>query len=283
MALLLFPALTVVLLLFGGGLILGVIQALGHLPGAGLGELSGDHFVRVLTDPDFLQSFVLTFYIAGVSTIMAAGLSVVAALVLATLAERYRIIHFIFQIPLTVPHLVIAVAVMFMLAPAGLFSRAAVSLGWMNTSSDFPLLVNDTWGIGIILAYVWKEIPFITLMILATLRHSGNELLEVGRTLKADAWQRFRYITLPIIFPSLGAASLIVFAYTFGAFEVPFLLGRTYPMTLPVWAYKNYSDIDLMARPEGIATGIVITLVVMAAVILAQTMTKAARKRGLIL
>ena len=283
MALLLFPALTVVLLLFGGGLILGVIQALGHLPGAGLGELSGDHFVRVLSDPDFLQSFVLTFYIAGVSTIMAAGLSVVAALVLATLAERYRIIHFIFQIPLTVPHLVIAVAVMFMLAPTGLFSRAAVSLGWMNTSSDFPLLVNDTWGIGIILAYVWKEIPFITLMILATLRHSGNELLEVGRTLKADAWQRFRYITLPIIFPSLGAASLIVFAYTFGAFEVPFLLGRTYPMTLPVWAYKNYSDIDLMARPEGIATGIVITLVVMAAVILAQTMTKAARKRGLIL
>jgi putative spermidine/putrescine transport system permease protein len=130
---------------------------------------------------------------------------------------------------------------------------------------------------------VWKEIPFITLMILAVLRHSARELQDVGRTLKAGPWQRFRFITLPIIFPALGAASLIVFAYTFGAFEVPFLLGRTYPMTLPVWAYKNYSDIDLLARPEGIATGIVIALVVMAAVILAQIMTKAARRRGLIL
>ena len=277
------PALSVVFALFGGGLVLGVVQALGYLPGAGLGGLSWKHFANVLTDPDFSHSFLLTLYIAGVSTLIAAAISIAAATALAALGERYRVIHFIFQIPLTVPHLVIAVAVLFMLAPAGLMSRAAVNFGWIESSADFPLLINDTWGIGIILVYVWKEIPFITLMILAVLRHTGSELQDVGRTLKAGAWQRFRYITLPIIFPALGAASLIVFAYTFGAFEVPFLLGRTYPMTLPVWAYKNYSDIDLMARPEGIATGIIIMLVVMLAVMLAQVLTKAARKRGLIL
>jgi putative spermidine/putrescine transport system permease protein len=283
LALQLLPALTVVLLLFGGGLALGIVQALGYLPGAGLGELSRDHFARVLSDPDFLRSLLLTLYIAGTSTGIAAGISIVAALVLASLAERARVVHFIFQIPLTVPHLVIAVAVVFMLAPAGLLARTAVALGWIQTPADFPLLINDSWSIGIILTYVWKEIPFITLMILAVLRHSGNDLLDVGRTLKAGRWQRFRYITLPIIFPALGAASLIVFAFTFGAFEVPFLLGRTYPMTLPVWAYKNYSDIDLMARPEGIATGIVIALVVMLAIVLAQIMTKAARRRGMLL
>jgi putative spermidine/putrescine transport system permease protein len=245
--------------------------------------LSRDHFARVLSDPDFLRSLLLTLYIAGTSTGIAAGISIVAALVMASLSERSRAVHFIFQIPLTVPHLVIAVAVVFMLAPAGLWARTAVALGWIQTPADFPLLINDSWSIGIILTYVWKEIPFITLMILAVLRHSGNDLLDVGRTLKAGRWQRFRYITLPIIFPALGAASLIVFAFTFGAFEVPFLLGRTYPMTLPVWAYKNYSDIDLMARPEGIATGIVIALVVMLAIVLAQIMTKAARRRGMLL
>ena len=283
LALLLLPALTVVLLLFGGGLALGIVQGLGYLPGAGLGELSLDHFAGVVSDPDFFHSLLLTLYIAGASTGMAAGISIVAALVLVSLVERSRVVHFIFQIPLTVPHLVIAVAVVFMLAPAGLLARTTAALGLIQTPADFPLLINDRWSIGIILTYVWKEIPFITLMILAVLRHSGNDLLDVGRTLKAGRWQRFRYITLPIIFPALGAASLIVFAYTFGAFEVPFLLGRTYPMTLPVWAYKNYSDIDLMARPEGIATGIVIALVVMLAVVLAQLMTKAARQRGMIL
>ena len=283
LGLMLLPAIAVVIVLFGGGLLLGVLQALGYLPGAGLNRLSGAHFARVLSDPDFFLSFGMTLYVSLVSTFLAAGFSVIAALVLDGLAARYRPVHFVFQLPLTVPHLVIAVAVMFMLAPAGLLARAAVAIGLIQTPAEFPLLVNDRWSIGIILTYVWKEIPFITLMLLAVLRNAGRDLIDVGRTLKAGAWQRFRHITLPTIFPALGAASLIVFAYTFGAFEVPYLLGRTYPMTLPVRAYKHYSDIDLMARPEGIATGLLIAVVVALAVVTAQALTRAARRRGIVI
>ncbi|MGD2012163.1 MAG: hypothetical protein PVG84_00400, partial [Desulfobacterales bacterium] len=88
---------------------------------------------------------------------------------------------------------------------------------------------------------------------------------------------------LPTISPSLGAACLIVFAYTFGAFEIPFLLGQTYPMMLPVWAYKNYSDVDLLARPEGIATGIIIAGIIIVAIVLSQVLIQAARRRGAVL
>jgi putative spermidine/putrescine transport system permease protein len=214
---------------------------------------------------------------------IAAVISMVMAIFLLSLSEKSRLIHFIFQVPLTVPHLVIAVAMVFMLSPTGLLSRVIVKLGLIDSSAAFPLLINDRWGIGIILTYVWKEIPFITLMILSVLRRRGVELLEVGRTLKADRWQRFRYITLPVISPSLGAACLIVFAYTFGAFEVPFLLGQTYPMMLPVWAYKNYSDVDLLARPEGIATGLIIAGIIVVAIVFSQLLTQAARRRGVIL
>jgi putative spermidine/putrescine transport system permease protein len=277
------PALMVVVVLFGGGLVLGLIQSLGHLPAAGLKSLSFKHFVNVLGDPDFLQSLMLTLYVALTSTVIAAALSTVMAIFLLSLSEKSRMVHFIFQIPLTVPHLVIAVAMVFMLAPTGLLSRVVIKLGLIDSSSAFPLLVNDRWGIGIILTYVWKEIPFITLMILSVLRHGGEELLEVGRTLKAGRWQRFRYITLPTIFPSLGAACLIVFAYTFGTFEVPFLMGQTYPMMLPVWAYKNYSDVDLLARPEGIATGLIIAGIIVVAIIFSQLLTQAARRRGVVL
>ena len=277
------PALVVVLVLFGGGLVLGLIQSFGHLPASGMEALTIVHFTNIFTDPDFARSLMMTLYISATSTAVAAVISIAMALMLMSLSQKNRIVHFIFQIPLTVPHLVIAVAVIFMLSPTGLFSRMAIKLGMIDSSSAFPLLINDRWGIGIMLAYVWKEIPFVTLMILAALRHTGTELLEVGRTLKADRWQRFRYITLPTIFPSLGAACLIVFAYTFGAFEVPFLLGQTYPMMLPVWAYKNYSDVDLLARPEGIATGLIIAGVIIVAIILSQALTQAARRRGTVL
>ncbi len=277
------PALVVVVLLFGGGLVLGLIQSLGHLPAAGMKSLSFKHFANVLGDPDFLQSLMLTLYVALTSTVIAATISIVMAIFLLSLSEKSRMVHFIFQIPLTVPHLVIAVAMVFMLTPTGLLSRLVIKLGLIDSSSTFPLLVNDRWGIGIILTYVWKEIPFITLMILSVLRRTGVELLEVGRTLKADRWQRFRYITLPTISPSLGAACLIVFAYTFGTFEVPFLMGQTYPMMLPVWAYKNYSDVDLLARPEGIATGLIIAAIVVVAIVFSQLLAQAARRRGVVL
>ena len=277
------PALVIVVVLFGGGLVLGLIQSLGYLPAAGLKSLSFKHFVNILGDPDFLQSLWLTFYIALTSTAFAAAISIAMAIFLLSLSEKSRLIHFIFQIPLTVPHLVIAVAMVFMLTPSGLLSRIAVKIGLIDSSAAFPLLVNDRWGIGIILTYVWKEIPFITLMILSVLRRSGAELLDVGRTLKAGRWQRFRYITLPTIAPSLGAGCLIVFAYTFGAFEVPFLLGQTYPLMLPVWAYKNYSDVDLLARPEGIATGLIIAAIIAVAIVFSQMLSQAARRRGAML
>jgi len=280
---LLAPAAAVVVLLFGGSLALGLVQSLGYLPAAGMSELTVAHFIRVLGDPDFFISLGLTFYIALTSTVVACTISVAAALALNALAGRSRIIYFVFQIPLTVPHLVIAVAVVFMLAPNGLLSRLMLNLGLVDSSAAFPLLVNDRWGVGIMAAYVWKEVPFISLMVLAVLRGAGSDLLDVGRTLKAGRWQRFRHITLPIIFPSLGAACLIVFAYTFGAFEVPYLLGQTYPLMLPVWAYKSYSDVDLLSRPEGIATGLLIAAVVTAAVALAQSLTQSARRRGVVL
>lgn len=277
--LMLAPALLVVGGLFGGGLLLGLLQSLGHTPSTGLENLTAAHFLNIFTDPDFAVSLALTFYIAATATLIAALLSVCLALGLANLSRHSRLLTFILQIPLTVPHLVVAVAMIFLLTPAGLFARLAMQLGLLDTPQAFPLLVNDRWGIGIIVTYVWKEVPFITLMILSVLQSAGAELLEVGKTLKAGPWQRFRHITLPTIFPSLSAAALIVFAYTFGAFEVPFLMGRTYPMLLPVWAYKSYSDVDLMARPEGIATGLVIAAVVSLAIVMAHTILGVARRR----
>jgi len=117
-------------------------------------------------------------------------------------------------------------------------------------------------------------------MLLSVLTNLGPELNEAGATLKASWLQRFRYITLPIIGPSLGVACLIVFAFTFGAFEVPYLLGKTYPVSLPVWAYKNYSDVDLLARPEGIAIGLIIAAIITFAITLSQLLIHFSRRRG---
>lgn len=278
--LLLGPALLVIVILFGGGLFLGLVQVLGYDLTSTTKDLTFSNFINIFSNPDFGTSLAITLYISVTSTVVAACVSIGLALLINNWATKSKIIHFLLQIPLTVPHLVIAISVMFLLAPAGLVSRLCSSLGILETGQAFPLFVNDTYGIGILLVYIWKEIPFITFMLLVVLKNVGTELLEVGATLNCTKFQRFYHITLPLIAPSLGAACCIVFAFTFGAFEVPYLLGRTYPLTLPVWAYKNYSDVDLVARPEGIGLGLIIAVIVIGAIVVSQILLQFGRKRG---
>ncbi len=261
--LLLLPSLLIVVGLFGGGLLLGVLQALGHNPGAGVESLTLEHFANVLTNPDFLTSLALTVYVSFTSALIAAALGVFIALLLMSVVRRLKWLQFFMQIPLVVPHLVIATAMIFMLSPTGFLSRIASALHLVESSADFPALIHDPWLIGVILVYIWKEVPFLALMVLSVLLNLDINLLQVGKTLKANRRQRFRFIILPTILPNLAAGALIVFAYSFGAFEVPYLLGQTYPMMLPVWAYRLYADIDLLSRPEGIAAGIIIALIIL--------------------
>jgi len=62
--------------------------------------------------------------------------------------------------------------------------------------------------------------------------------------------------------PGILSSSILVFAFTFGAFEVPLLLGQRYPSALPVLAYRSYTDIDLNARPEAMAMSVVIAVII---------------------
>ena len=137
----------------------------------------------------------------------------------------------------------------------------AAVLGLIGEPADFPALLYDRYLIGVILTYVWKEVPFIALVVLAGLRGVAAELEEAAKTLGANAWQRFWYVIFPVIAPGVVAASLIVFAFTFGAFEVPYLLGQDYPTMLPVTAYKEYRSIELADRPMAMTINVLIALI----------------------
>lgn len=257
-ALLLAPALVVIGVLFVGGLYASFVQSLGYFPAIGQTSVSLDAYREVVTSGDFLDSFLLTLYIAVVSTASATVLAVVAAMALRRSSSRLSAV--VFQVPITVPHLVAAVGIALVVSQTGLGSRLAASVGLVGRPSDFPAFLYDKYSVGIILTYVWKETPFIALIVLAALRGVASDLEDVARTLGANSWQRFRYVVFPVIAPGVVAASLVVFAFTFGSFEVPYLLGRDYPTILPVTAYNEYRSIELSDRPGAMAVNVLIAL-----------------------
>ncbi|MDE0138494.1 MAG: sugar ABC transporter permease [bacterium] len=259
-ALLLAPAILVILLLFMGGLITGFLRSLGYFPLIGLNDFNFDAYTIIFTDTGFIRSFILTFHIAFTSTLIASILAVASAMLLRPAFRGKRFVQFIFSLNLTIPHLVGAVGVLYLFSGSGLVSRLATGAGLIDSPAGFPAMVNDPWAIGIIIQYVWKEIPFIGVIVLAILLSVGEDYESVARSLGANRWQAFRNVTLPLIMPGVVSASVIVFAFTFGAFEIPWLLGSTFPKALPVLAFESYTDVDLAARPQAMAMAMVIAV-----------------------
>lgn len=263
-ALLLTPALSVVLLLFAGGLVFGLMQSLNYFPLIGLESFNFDAYRKVLDDPAFRSSLVLSLRIAFVSTFVSAALAVACALALRATPWGRRFFTFLFQLNLPIPHIVGAVAMLLLLSQSGLVSRITHAVGLTADPAAFPPLVADPWALGVIAEYVWKEVPFIGVVVLAALAGGIEEYEDVARTLGAGRWRRFRHVTLPLVMPAVLATSIIVFAFSFGAFEVPFLLGQTYPAALPVLSYQYYTNVDLAARPQAMAINMMIAVLVTA-------------------
>ncbi|MGH9452496.1 MAG: ABC transporter permease [Terriglobia bacterium] len=259
--LLLTPALAVIAGLFAGGLVLALVQSLGYFAPAGEHAFTLAHYRNLFAGHEFRASLGLTFVLASVSTAIAACAGVALALPLRVTARHSRILNALLQVPIAVPHLVMAVVLIDFIAPSGIIARAFYAAGLIHVPADFPALINDRYGLGIFLAYVLKETPFIALMCLAVLVRLNEEYECVASTLGASAWQRFRHVTLPMAAPAVVSASLVVFAFIFGAFEIPFLLGRPYPAMLPVVAERRFMDADLSSRPDAIAIAVVIAVI----------------------
>lgn len=258
--LLLSPVLAVIGVLFVGGLALATAQSLGYFAVTGENAFTLRHYAELSRDREAYASLWLTLKLATVATMLSAVLALALALGLREFARRSRVVNLLLQLPLAVPHLAMAGALITVIAPSGLLARAVYAVGLIHEPADFPAFINDRYGVGIVLAYVLKEVPFIALMTLALLARLGDEYEQAARVLGASAWQRFRYVTLPLVAPAVVSSSLIVFAFIFGAFEVPFLLGRPYPALLSVVAQQRYMDVNLLARPGAIALAVISTL-----------------------
>ena len=277
--LMLLPAIVVIGGLFLGGLAIAVMRSFNYMPIIGLNEPDFSAYVSIFTDPDFLRSFLLSFHIAFTSTVISSVIAVGAALLLRRSFLGRGVVNFLFQLNLTVPHLVGAIGILYLFSQSGSFARLAAEFDLIAGPADFPALVFDPYAIGIILQYVWKEVPFIGVIVVANMQAIGEDYEAVARSLGASKWQAFRHVLLPLILPGLLAASVLVFAFTFGAYEIPALLGANYPAALPVLAYRSYTDVDLAARPEAMAMAVVIA-VMSAVMIVAYVRFARSRIRG---
>ncbi|MBN1665902.1 MAG: ABC transporter permease subunit [Anaerolineales bacterium] len=262
------PALILITVLLGASLVYGIAQSLGLMSVIGQDALNLDAYRNLFTGAslagrEFWGSLFFSIWVSGVSTLLSAIFALLVAFWLSERRNGSSAENLALNWNLAFPHLVWSVALLLFLSQSGLLARWAATLGLIQTPAEFPVLLRDRHGIGIILHYVSKEIPFLTLIVLAVLRGQPAGYDRVAENLGANRWQRLRYVTLPAVAPALLSGSLLVFAFIFSSYEVPALLGVGHPRMLPVLALRLFTDPDLRARADGMAVSLVITAIVL--------------------
>ncbi len=243
-------------------------QSVGLLPLTGRSDLSLKAYREVLggdASGELWSSLLLTLWVAAAST----ALAVITALAAVVWLDRPRarrrgLAAGLLHMNLAIPHVVWAVALLLLLAQTGLVARGAAAIGLINSPSGFPLVVNDRFGVGVIIHYATKEAPFLALIGLTLSRSQPRELRHVAETLGARGWCRARLVTLPVILPGVLAAAAVVFVFVVGAFEAPTLLGVSSPRVLSVLGLDLFNDSDLTVRPRAMALAVLMTIGVVA-------------------
>lgn len=264
--LLVLPTIGTIVLLFFGGLFDGLLHSFGYFPAIGQYQFELKAYRTLLYSNEFWESLLMTARIATFSSIIAGMLGIFLSVGLFMLGEssksrRFNLLHRFSQFPLTIPHIVGAYLMVLLFMQSGWFSRILASFGFIDEITDFPIVINDPFGWGIIFTYAWKEAPFISLMIYPVLLRIHKSWRDVSRVFGANGWNFIREILLPLIMPTWILATFIVFVFTFSSFEVPFLLGVTYPSVLPVYSYNLFTSGEFGDRPEALAVNMILAII----------------------
>lgn len=203
-------------------------------------------YVGVLHNEAFLRGFQVSLVVGLVVTVLATGLGVAAALALTRhrFAGRGAAAGF-FVSPLLMPHVVLGLALLLLLGPAGL-------------TATYP---------GLVLAHLGITVPYVIRTVVASLSTADTRCEEAARVLGADAFTTFRRVTLPLIRPGVLAGAVISFLISFDEAVISMFITGPATSTLPV-ELMHY--VEYRTDPQVAALSVCLVVISVVAVVLVE-------------
>jgi sn-glycerol 3-phosphate transport system permease protein len=211
---LLAPQVTVIAVFFFWPAAQALVQSLQQQDafGASVEWVGFDNFRRLFNDESYLASFKIT----AVFSVLVASLGLVISLALAVFADRVvrgsGIYKMLLIWPYAVAPAVAGVLWLFMFAPSiGLISYGLRKLGY-----EWNHLLNGDQAMTlIVLAAVWKHLSYNFLFFLAGLQSIPRSLIEAAAIDGAGPWRRFWSIVFPLLSPTTFFLLVINVIYSF--------------------------------------------------------------------
>lgn len=205
-------------------------------PGAPTTFPTVQNYIDMATSPDFGTALVRTIWFVVIGT----PLQLMAGLALAMMVNRSFVgrgfARSVLLLPLAIPGLVTAVIVASMLfsSPFGHVNDLLTGRhAWFPSIIGEPInwRGSETTALGLALgAKVWRDMPISMLILLAGLQAIQEDQYEAARTMGANIWHRFIYITIPLLVPAIATVLVLRSIEMWKEFLFPFIIAPTYPV-----------------------------------------------------
>jgi putative spermidine/putrescine transport system permease protein len=173
-----------------------------------------------------------TLFIVVVSTLLTAlvSIAIAGALILSETPWLVAILRWLYRWPLFIPFIVAAQCMRTFLAKNGLMNNTFVAAGLLDPSQTESLL---DWR-GIVITFVWKQAPFVTLMLAGAMASLDRATIEAGRNLGASRLRVLLELVLPQVAQTLLVGLVLSFVTMLSVLSVPMMVAGSQPTMLTV-------------------------------------------------
>ncbi|MBS0534744.1 MAG: sugar ABC transporter permease [Proteobacteria bacterium] len=189
-----------------------------------------ENYIYLWEDSVFWLSVFNTILYTGVASIIKFAIGLYLALLLNENLPFKAIIRAIVLIPFIVPTVLSAIAFWWLFDPQfSIISWSLKQMGLITQNIDF---LGDVWNArwSVIFANIWRGVPFVAITLLAGLQTVSPSLYEAATIDGASTWQRFRFITYPLLTPIIAVVMTFSVLFTFTDFQLIWVMTRGGPV-----------------------------------------------------
>jgi len=214
-----------------------------------------DNYIDALGTSEFWSAMATTLGFTAVSVTLELAIGMVMALVMHEAFRGRALLRATVLVPWAILTVVTAITWRTIFDPTlGFFNDMLATFGLPG--ADVVWLGQSGYAFAVlVIADVWKTAPFMALLLLAGLQTIPNDLYEAAKTDGARTWERFRYITLPLLRPAILVALLFRTLDALRIFDLPYVLtqGANGTETLSLLAQQQFATDRLIGQGSALS------------------------------
>jgi putative spermidine/putrescine transport system permease protein len=231
--LLVLPAVLYVAVFLAAAFAMTGLQSFGFFSFSSKTEIGLQDWASVLNNRT-LDSFVYSLKLALATVFGSLLIAFPLAVYLRRTFVGKRLLQSLLRVPLFMPSLVAAFVILNILAYHGIVNEVLLGLGLIH---DPLRMINDDFGLGVLLIQIWKNFPLQTLILTAVLTTIPADIEAAARNLGAGQLAVLRHVLVPLALPGIKTGAILVGIGVFGDFAINTIAGPLYPPSLSIRMY----------------------------------------------